>query len=152
MDGAGPSWQDLGALACRPKKTTLGPDGLRFAAWAQPGCVAWQAFGRVQWEVLEGMPVPRAFVDSLMVFLPKGGEAVDSERVVRSSATLRQNTDLKLTCGALNDDVSGVDTSSGAQGAQCVSSSGRATWSLTSSSWTLRRGVWPSEALSTCFR
>lgn len=37
MDGAGPSWQDVGALACRAGNTVPGPDGLRHAGGVGAG-------------------------------------------------------------------------------------------------------------------
>lgn len=60
--------------------------------------------------LLKGMPVPRAFSETLLVFLPINEEPADSERVLPGLAKVRplglQNIDMKLLCGALHDKVS----------------------------------------------
>lgn len=65
MDGAGPTWQKVGALAGQARHMGLGADGLRYAAWAQAGCDAWQALGPLLRFLVEDMPGPRAFTETL---------------------------------------------------------------------------------------
>lgn len=77
--------RDIGAVACRARATTPGPDVLRYASRAGAREVALST-GRLLWAMPEMQSVPGEFAAALTAFLPKGEEDEDTSKVVRGAA------------------------------------------------------------------
>ncbi len=101
-----PSAADLAAAAKRSASSAPGPDGLPRAAWGGAGAAGADALERVSDAMLQLFGPPRAFLETLAVYLPMGEQAGDEDGAGQAPGDTRpirlKKCDDKLTCAVWN--------------------------------------------------